>query len=968
MAFESEISKKMFTNGGFRSQIGNNCVKPESRFHPTDNKHSHIDQASKSHRSTSVKSSFIKRFNPFSKSKSQTINCNSEHERFDDKEFASVKVLKQFWNDQIKTAKSTEHLNRNQKSATIKFFTQSNESLNDPPRPNRAEKSLTLDGRLPVEEFNKFKDADFVRNKKSHLKYIADIETPAKKTLSSHNNKYLRIESFASNDSHFPQVSATGGKLHWARRTDILKTKNLDMSVKSNMVDQSSSESCETKCRKDGNQTAACHELKRESISSSVGSTSLSVTSNANSASRKFSFKTAPSTTASYMNKKISASSNGTKVAQIAQRFNQMIQQDATILEEVKKRGSVVLHRSGGCVIKIKEEKVDCKHSLSYRRSADDASDDAASLPSIGKNSTRKKSSLKKRPSIRILVESPRKDGKSGNVLSKKQLYETNIVNKETIVLKPKVPDKSERVLAKTKELKIKKINGIEQTETASLQELTASMKLQDKIVEDDEPCEVVNANPLQLPLRDHKKNNFQKIYDKISFRPTFIYGKKVIKHEATVEAASKAAKVMSSSNHDDISKETEDEMEFQDIDLNLNVYFHNENLSESHKTVCEDNGNTITQGCPETATQREECKHEKLAADMKPNESFLFRTQSGCKFEAACDAFIRDMLSEPTVELQSFNNEISKSESSKNNYEVILTDVKNMECVNVDKSDEENIYQSLSEVKGETESIKSYESFENYDEIAQNILDNKICLSDLLKVEDDYIISEKAPEPPPPRKNTVPRISSPILTYTTSNLVQTDLKVPKLKYNHELKKSNSCASTTYEKINYDRLPAISQQQNVKLRLPPRNDEQLPHSDENIYDTIKNGDNRSLIISNDLKPFQGNKEVEENSESFNCGDDCENPYKNSKNDTMSIISNCYESINLKQNYSTINQILRHAISTTTLSSEHRINSIYGTMVGQSLTPPSDRSASDNSDEWIDLSDEENELTDNRFVV
>jgi hypothetical protein len=300
-------------------------------------------------------------------------------------------------------------------------------------------------------------------------------------------------------------------------------------------------------------------------------------------------------------------------------------------------------------------------------------------------------------------------------------------------------------------------------------------------------------------------------------------------------------------------------------------------------------------------------------------------------------------------IEPMKIDLEPVESNGDENNYEIIAKENKtNGECVDIDShsgnGDEENIYQSLCEVKGETESIKSYESFENYDEIAQNILDNKISLSDLQKFEDDYIFPEKAPEPPPPRKNTVPRISSPILTSTTSNLVQSDdLQVPKLKFNYELQKSNSCvstATTTYEKIKYESLH-LSQQKS---------------DEENIYDTIKNG---SLIVPTDKKV----------DESF--ADDSENPYKNSKNDTMSIISNCYESISLKQNYSTINQILRHAISTTTLNSEHRINSIYGTMVGQSLTPPSDRSASDNSDEWIDLSDEENEAeneTDNRFIV
>lgn len=876
----------MFSNGGIHSHFGNNGVKSEKKFHPIDNKHSHTNQVNKTHQSPSAKASFIKRFNPFSKSKSQTISCNSDcvrHESLSDKEFASVKVLKQFWNDQIKTAKSTEHLNRSQKSATIKFLSQSNESLNEPPL-GRAEKSLTLGARLPLDEFNKFKDADFIRNKKIRLKGL-DTVSPPKESPIKAQPKFSRPESFTLNDSHFPQVSATGGKIHWAKREEIFAKKPTDMSVKSNQMTEGGD-------KKD----AAQKDVK--SMSSSVASLNSSASSNANSASRKFSFKT-------NVNKKIATTNNGNKVAQIAQRFNQMILQDATLLDEVKKRGTVVLHRSGGCVFKIKEEKVDNKSTLSRKKSNDYASDDAASLPSIGKNSTRKKSSLKKRPSIRILVESPRKDDKSGNVLSKKQLYETNIVNKDTIVLKPRVPDKSERVLAKTKELKNKKLIEMKKTETGAISE---------SLIESHEPA---------------KKNNFQKIYDKISFRPTFLYGKRASsKLETSVEMKPPLPTCAG-----DIAKD-DDELEFQPIDLNLNVYFNSENLSKDDD---------------DDASQGDECKPDPSAVDMRPNSSFLFRAQSGGKLESACDVFFRDMLSEPE---EKCNDE--------NSYEI----VSRLAAENPPNGteDEENIYQSLCEVKGDTASVKSYESFENYDEIAQSILDNKISLSELLAGEDDYIFPEKAPEPPPPRKNTIPKISSPILTSTTSSLVQHDLQVPKLKSNYELQKSNSCASTTYEKIKYDQLPTLCQQQ--KLPLPPRND-----ANENIYDTIKSGDNRALLIAYDNIPDKTDKTPD--GESFTNGDDNDNPYKNSKNDTMSIISNCYESISLKQNYSTINQIMRHAISTTTLTSEHRINSIYGTMIGQSLTPPSDRSASDNSDEWIDLSDEENDVenvTDNRFIV
>lgn len=560
----------MFHHRGIKSGYGdhedtNNCVKT--------NNNSHINQVTNKHFQHQSTVSFLKLFNPFSKSKSHTLNNSNNSTdvnvakvvksdaKSNDKSSvdykASVKVLKQFWNEQIKTAKSTENLYNNQnisnsrKSATIKYFSQSNDSINEP-KLSREEKSLTLDGssslRLPLDDFNKFKDANFVRNKK--IKLLSDTGGTGAKHLNQSSNviSSSRPESFTLvNDSFYPQVSSTdGGKIHWAKREDILTaSKKSDcsdqsMSVKANKIGGSAAES-----------RAARKATRSDSVASSVGSINSNTSSSLNSANRKFSFKTNPATTASYMNKKHS-SNGGSKVAQLAQRFNQMVQQDATILEEVKKRGTVVVHGTGGRVFKIKEEKVDKKKASND--GVDNAmSDDAISLPSIcGKNSTRKKSNLKKRPSIRIMVESSsssRKDG-NGSVLSKRQLYETNIINKETIVLKPRVPDKSERVLAKTKELKSKKMNEILKTERlknhdSNLNNKSASSNKElshDKhaVAADisngcvDKNQELLCAEEIASePIKDtsqSSKNNLRKIYDKITFRPTFLYGKKANK------------------------------------------------------------------------------------------------------------------------------------------------------------------------------------------------------------------------------------------------------------------------------------------------------------------------------------------------------------------------------------------------------------------------------------------------------
>jgi hypothetical protein len=806
------------------------------------------------------------------------------------------------------------------------------------------------------------------------------------------------------------------------------------------------------------------------------------------------------------MNKKLS---NGNKVAQIAQRFNQIIQQDATILDEVKKHGSVVVHRSGGRVFKIKEEKASSTVNSATTSTAavndkathnkkinDDtnASDDAIS---IGKNSTRRKSTLKKRPSIRIMVEKPRKDS-NGNVLSKRQLYEANVINKETIVIKPKVPEKSERVLTKTKELKSKKLlNEIKKTEKMkNHNEVNKESKDTNDNTQNNISADTVSSANNQMPKIDENvevikdspsKNNLRKIYEKISFRPTFLYGKKSSSNKPAALTNDRADEVESVCEVQEVSENSslnspdgdtndfDDEFDLKPIDLNLNVYFNNENLSENNNIdedknvnsqgpltlnnieACGDNEDDVTQ---ETSLLKSAVNEQK-SIDVRPNSSFLFRINGG-KPENACDTFMRNMLNERDaitffeIDCDDVENEINTAATSssstkidlllnssndvvvhhENDYEIIsrgnekqecaekkpaLTKNENSECGVIDDGnnnnvilrkrdedlhmscdvEEENIYQSLCEVKGnrssqnkdindnfnnhDTLSDKSYESFENYDEIKQNILDNKINITDILKTEDDYIFPQLPPELPAPRQKTsIPKISSPILTSSTSNLVQADL--PKQQCNYELQKSNSCVSTTYERIKYDPLPHAKHQHmqtKCELPLPPRNTQpknavskQQHQHDENIYDTIKsNGDNRSTISSieyekipeihidaadkanngSSMKTLK-NESYQNMNESFDLSDDGDNPYKNSKNDTMSIISNCYESISLKQSYSTINQILRHAISTNTLSSEHRINSIYG--IGQSLTPPSDRSGSDNSDEWIDVESED----------
>lgn len=576
-----------------------------------------------------------------------------------------------------------------------------------------------------------------------------------------------------------------------------------------------------------------------------------------NHTTRKISFKTHRNATTAgcYANRKIVT--NGIKVAQIAQRFNQLIKKDLILVDEVKKRGAVVLHRPGDRLIEIAEEKTNRKITLSNKKSSnEDITDDVALLStSTSKTTKKKKCSSGKRPSFRILTG---KDVKCGNVSSKRQLFEMHIVNKN---MKPRVPVKSQQVLAKTKEMQEKKL----QTETTPC------------------PDSIHNKTTTILPLEECKDDFY-----KMPVKPSFLYATKCTKLEAKLKVHTIDGDKEGMKQLDAVPKN--DEVEDELTDINLDSLFINESESLIDISV----ESTGLQNDVLTKSESDETMNY-----VKPNESFLFRSQfDGGKIDD-CTSILN---SQETGSLN-FTNLLNDKSTRKNSDEsisnMVQCEFKDSEIAGIYESDtsgEENIYQSLCEVKLETGSVKSYESFENYDVVGQHILDNTVS---------QLVMADKAPKPPPPRRNTLPRISSPILTSTTSTLIQSP----------QLEKSE------YGKSSYNQLSILRQRRHEKNGLRSKH----------IYDTIQ---------------------------SRFCGDDNFNSNRHEwKNPLMndSGLSNSYDSFSLKNSsYSTINQILRHAISSQTLSSEHRINSIYG----HSLTPTSDKSASDNSDEWVDLSDED----------
>ncbi|XP_058066094.1 uncharacterized protein LOC131215719 [Anopheles bellator] len=180
---------------------------------------------------------------------------------------------------------------------------------------------------------------------------------------------------------------------------------------------------------------------------------------------------------------------NGTKVAALTSKFNQMIQQDARLLEEVKKRGGYI-HRAGNVAYKVLEDtrasggsglgaSGDGYGSLSARNTSSrsslrkkhssasnadaESSDEVASVSS--KSSSLRRTGVRKRPSLRKnLYRRPEwaETGRSSlGVRKVLEMFEPHRNRGKTDATspcgdtgkpppgrsKPKVPDKSEQVL-----------------------------------------------------------------------------------------------------------------------------------------------------------------------------------------------------------------------------------------------------------------------------------------------------------------------------------------------------------------------------------------------------------------------------------------------------------------------------------------------------------------------------------------
>jgi neuronal guanine nucleotide exchange factor len=970
--------------------------------------------------------------------------------------------------------KTSNSLNRKTCAKTVPLESNNKKEVPDNSKKFKNEPSALPVLRLDLKNSYKYKSNDSVSKRLNcELSPLTENLNVIKRFRPESVN--LPINRHSVSTLHFPAISTTesGGKIHWAKREEIFGKRaikkethtdkaeliapytnnNTKMSIKDNENQVNQTEMAQNILSQDDkkplptandecNKTDKSNNVTTNSLFSqdnssfvatsnkllcstlSAGSVTSALESPSRKTARKFSFKTNSNAASSY-HKKMSAN-GGSKVAALTQRFNQLIQLDASLLEEVKRRG-IVVHKTGGNVYKIKEGVDPTVRRRSIKRS-DDSTDDASS---IGKP-VKKKTSVRRKVSARVSHQR-NSNSSIGSVKATIQLFEPKATNTSQAKVKPKVPDKSEQVLEKTKELKTKrsptktklenpkpnkslksdleiKIISFKSVKTAT--PTTSVLEKLDEIPEISEIIESPKDKCVEKPKisdeetkQSKEKSKYSKIYEKIRFRPSFFQSKKLDKVEVTPQPQ--------------MSKSVQN---FEDIILTPQPVEINQFEEELHSV--HDRIDSLSKSVCNLTTSKKQ--YEDVARNVKPNESFLFRTTSKSSFSSTYDFLYKtsvveavnsalinktqsmdegsfphsqnftkqismndsrtyvQMLEEADELIKKFSKKEDEHNTTDDGYELYSESPPGAaaEAINVDlinsiqmgKASEssastvsetyppllqadEGIYQSLQEVtkttvQNDTISIDSYESVERYEEVPDEGSAESLERENNLKTyEDQYEVCD--PPKPPPR----------ILETSSSPSSEQPPQLPSPKRLVTIKTVNSC--TTYEKIHYEQLPSrppkspqFTEKQYVPL--PPRNsfsenslrvsvvtvnqeprvisDEQEPdYYDENIYDTIKNGDNKSI--------------------SSNCYESLNKVHK-PHGDTISLISNCYESISLKNEYRP-NHMLRHADSISTLSSDHKTNSLYGTTIGMVTTPPSER-GSDASDDWIDVSDEESE--------
>lgn len=425
----------------------------------------------------------------------------------------SVQRLKQFWNNRLSLSSpgsattSEATLSRKLKSVTIgpsnplrkpttpEFLRRNSSSRGSASRRNVVRSSLVpLYSKTASPKAARSHEADNESSTTSNQKRSSVVLSPVKDLKKEKRSCLERVGCNAG----FPLVtaSATGGRINWARRVELLgirsqkedpkmpiKVENyvnnfieVDIQNEPPPLPTSAIPPPEPAIEEQQDPIVIPNEKvdtpqpeqgMRDSLDSkkSVSSNdSQFIGRRHGTPTRKVSFRT---TTSPYNRKLLHAKEN--KVMALTNKFNKMCQQDAAILEEVRKRGGY-FHKSGSHVYKVidGEGSVRKKSSASSGTRTDESSDDV----SVGSKGSYKRAGVKKRPSLRKnLYRKPEwESANRASVCVKEalEIFEPNsLVHQSMSPLtdkkppdgraKPKVPDKSDQVIKKTRELKNKR-------------------------------------------------------------------------------------------------------------------------------------------------------------------------------------------------------------------------------------------------------------------------------------------------------------------------------------------------------------------------------------------------------------------------------------------------------------------------------------------------------------------------------
>lgn len=673
--------------------------------------------------------------------------------------------------------------------------------------------------------------------------------------------------------------------------------------------------------------------------------------------------------------------SNGGTVAALTHRFNRLVQSDSEILEEVKRNKEVIIHRAGGHVFKIKEGETIVKKKSVKKVDSSEASPQKSGKKKL---SVKRKTSVKAHPvSVKDAIqlfepsvgtidesvqtvkrEKPKVPDKSPQVLlrTREIVIRKNLFNKPPPVPDSPIPDMDKQIvldeIKECNEVELKRVDSMDKTDNI----VPSTLDVEDKIHPKLERVDLMNKTDSIVPstltveetthptngavdqnseemqeVREKPTKVYKRIYSKFRFKSPFINQKR---SESTIEPSLQ-----------DITNSINEEREVNNTRLDL--------FSRSEHCL----------------SWEDEKNYQKMARDMKPNKSFLFSnppSEQSTKVVEAINPFVLNktrsmdetrfrstcLMTQVSLDERGFHSILRETDEllslikgkakEEDDYEIIkhpddeIEDKKAVETpespdliasfvhvehkkvnnsltVTDETNDSSSIYQSISEARSghhkdnDCDSVTSYESFENYESVDELLLEKN-------KQENGYEICSSPPEPPPPRKND---------TSTESSTTTPALPVPKRNPNHfnDLQKSES-SSSNYEKIKYDKAPPRPPKSPCLYKTDDRSvisnvcDVNEHDYEENIYDTIKNMDANSVTG--------------------------------------------YESITSTNGFLRT-RMLKHSDSGSTMSSDQKTNSLYGTVAGrQSITPPSE-GGSENSDEWMDISDGEDDRK-HKFVV